>query len=313
MKVKTNTGKSTLHERNLHRSGYDFAALQIASPKLSEFVFVNDYGTMTIDFGNPAAVKALNAAILLHDYNVQGWDIPVENLCPPVPGRADYIHYVADLLATSNNNIIPEGSSINGLDIGTGANCIYPILGHSIYGWNFVATDIDANALVNCEKIISVNPSLAESISLQQQMNSRFIFRDIILPEDRFAFTVCNPPFHASIEEAAESNRRKSTNLHGSSQKPVLNFSGKQNELWYEGGEIAFITQMIYESIRYPMQCLWFTTLVSKKENLRTIYKLLDKVHAADIRTIDMAQGQKTSRIVAWTFQSEAQHRDWKF
>jgi 23S rRNA (adenine1618-N6)-methyltransferase len=83
--------------------------------------------------------------------------------------------------------------------------------------------------------------------------------------------------------------------------------------LWCDGGEIGFVTQMIFESAKYPMQVLWFTTLVSKKENLNNIYKTLNKVSAVTIKTIDMAQGQKTSRIVAWTFLSEAQQKDWKF
>ncbi|MNR52495.1 Ribosomal RNA large subunit methyltransferase F [compost metagenome] len=69
---------------------------------------------------------------------------------------------------------------------------------------------------------------------------------------------------------------------------------------------------MIYESAKYAMQCQWFTTLVSKRENLSSIYKTLNKVNAASIKTIDMAQGQKTSRIVAWTFLSEAQQKSWK-
>jgi 23S rRNA (adenine1618-N6)-methyltransferase len=92
----------------------------------------------------------------------------------------------------------------------------------------------------------------------------------------------------------------------------LLNFSGQNSELWCKGGELGFITQMIYESVKYPMQCLWFTTLVSKKENLKNIYKLLSKVGTAEIKTIDMAQGQKISRIVAWTFLTESHKKNWE-
>ena len=31
---------------------------------------------------------------------------PNENLCPPIPGRADYIHHIADLLSINNNKQI---------------------------------------------------------------------------------------------------------------------------------------------------------------------------------------------------------------
>jgi 23S rRNA (adenine1618-N6)-methyltransferase len=323
MKTKTTTEKSTLHPKNPHRFRYDFESLIISYPELKSFVISNAFSEndsdITIDFSNPDAVKALNKAILISDYDIQDWDIPKNYLCPPIPGRADYIHYLADLLANSNNGIIPEGEQIVGLDIGIGANCIYPIIGNSAYGWSFVGTDTDEIAIQNCKKIIAQNPKLIEAISLQLQTNSRFIFRNIILPEDKFVFTICNPPFHASQEEATKASLRKVTNLetqkstNRSETKPILNFGGQNAELWCDGGEISFITQMIYESVKFPLNCFWFTTLVSKKENLPNIYKTLNKVGAVEIKTIDMAQGQKISRIVAWTFLSEKQQKDWKF
>lgn len=314
MKPKATPEKTTLHPRNPHRFRYDFEKLTESLPELQNHIFTNEHGVQTIDFSNPDAVKALNNAILLADYGIENWDIPQGYLCPPIPGRADYIHYIADLLASSNDNIIPQGDSVVGLDIGIGANCIYPIIGNAAYNWSFVGTDIDENALQNCKKIISQNPKLIDVISLQLQIEPRFIFKNIILPEDKFAFTICNPPFHASQEEATKATLRKLNNLENKKvTAPVLNFGGQNAELWCNGGEIGFVTQMIYESVKYPFQCFWFTTLVSKKENLPNIYKTLNKVGAVAVKTIDMAQGQKTSRIVAWTFLSEKQQKDWKF
>ena len=314
MKAKIVPEKINLHHRNLHKFGYDFEVLTNVFPELKKHVFTNEYGTQTIDFSNPEAVKALNNALLISNYAIQNWTIPQDYLCPPIPGRADYIHYIADLLATTNNEIIPEGENVVGLDIGIGANCIYPIIGNSVYNWSFVGTEIDENAIQNCKKIIENNPKLIDAISLQQQVESRFIFKNIILPEDKFAFTICNPPFHNSKAEATKSAIRKVNNLQDTRTKnPILNFGGQNAELWCEGGEIGFITQMIYESAKYPMQVLWFTTLVSKKENLSSIYKTLNKVSAVEIKTINMAQGQKNSRIVAWTFLSESQQKNWKF
>ncbi|MBD0724529.1 23S rRNA (adenine(1618)-N(6))-methyltransferase [Flavobacterium sp. L1I52] len=308
------TEKSNLHSRNLHRSRYDFKLLIEKCPELKSFVFINEFGNQTIDFSNPQAVKILNKALLTTYYDIQNWDIPKNYLCPPIPGRADYIHYIADLLAESNNGNIPMGIEIEGLDIGTGANCIYPIIGNSVYDWSFVCTDIDEISLENCTKIIEANPKLMDAISLQQQIESRYIFKNIITPEDHFAFTICNPPFHKSAEEAAKGSLRKVSNLKGQKQtKAVLNFGGQNNELWCEGGELAFITQMIFESARYPLQCLWFTTLVSKQSHLKSLFKTLNKVNAAQIRTIDMAQGQKTSRILAWSFLTENQQQNWEF
>jgi 23S rRNA (adenine1618-N6)-methyltransferase len=318
MKAKIITEKKNLHPRNPHRFGYDFEQLTVSYPELEKFIQLNKYKPetkdKTIDFSEPKAVKALNKALLMTNYAIQNWDIPENNLCPPIPGRADYIHYISDLLAESNNGIIPEGLTVEGLDIGIGANCIYPIIGNKAYGWSFVGTDINESSLQNCRKIIQNNPKILEALSLQKQTESRFIFKNIIAPEDRFSFTICNPPFHNSREEANKATTRKTNNLlKTKTEKPVLNFGGQNAELWCDGGEIGFLTQMIYESVKYPNQVLWFTSLVSKKENLNRIYKLLKKVGAVDVKTIEMAQGQKTSRIVAWTFLTEKQQQTWKF
>lgn len=314
MKRTKQPEKKNLHPRNQHRLGYDFDSLIQILPELKNFVGINEHQIQTLDFSNPDAVKALNKALLLAYYNIQFWEIPSTFLCPPIPGRVDYIHYLADLLAQSNNGVIPKGESVQGLDIGVGANCIYPILGNAVYGWSFVGTDIDEKAIQNCKKIIEKNPKLIDAISLQLQTEPRFIFKNIMESEDKFAFTICNPPFHNSKEEATKVALRKVNNLNNDkATSPVLNFGGQNAELWCPGGELGFITQMIYESAKYPMHCLWYTTLVSKQAHLNSLYKTLNKVNAANITTIDMAQGQKTSRILAWTFLTEKQQKEWKF
>lgn len=314
MKRTKQPEKKNLHPRNQHRLGYDFDSLIKILPELKNFVGINEHQIQTLDFSNPDAVKALNKALLLAYYDIQFWEIPSTFLCPPIPGRVDYIHYLADLLAQSNNGIIPKGETVQGLDIGIGANCIYPILGNAVYGWSFVGTDIDEKAIQNCKKIIEKNPKLIDAISLQLQTEPRFIFKNIMESEDKFAFTICNPPFHNSKEEATKVALRKVNNLStNKTTTPTLNFGGQNAELWCPGGELGFITQMIYESAKYPMHCLWYTTLVSKQAHLNSLYKTLNKVNAANISTIDMAQGQKTSRILAWTFLTEKQQKEWKF
>ena len=314
MKRTKQPEKKNLHPRNQHRLGYEFDSLIQILPELKNFVGINEHQIQTLDFSNPDAVKALNKALLLAYYDIQFWEIPSTFLCPPIPGRVDYIHYLADLLAQSNNGIIPKGETVQGLDIGVGANCIYPILGNAVYGWSFVGTDIDEKAIQNCKKIIEKNPKLIDAISLQLQTEPRFIFKNIMESEDKFAFTICNPPFHNSKEEATKVALRKVNNLStNKTTTPTLNFGGQNAELWCPGGELGFITQMIYESAKYPMHCLWYTTLVSKQAHLNSLYKTLNKVNAANISTIDMAQGQKTSRILAWTFLTEKQQKEWKF
>lgn len=305
------TEKSGLHTRNLHRNSYDFEPLISCVPELKHYVFTNTYGNLTINFSIPKAVKLLNKALLQHFYQVNNWDIPDENLCPPIPGRADYVHYLADLLAEETGEI-PTGISVKGLDIGTGANLVYPLIAHQTYGWEMIGTDINQKSLENAQQILDENLSFSENIQLKFQPDSNFIFKNILNSEDQFTFSMCNPPFHDSEESAMKGNLRKTKNLKKSkTQKPNFNFSGQQSELWCEGGELAFISRMIEESTLYSTQILWFTCLVSKKENLFKLNSLLKKVKTVEVKTIDMAQGQKVSRILAWTFVLPKERKTW--
>ncbi|RZL08485.1 MAG: DUF890 domain-containing protein, partial [Hymenobacter sp.] len=161
--------KTVLHPRNPHRERYDFAQLTQASPPLAGFVSVNKFGDASIDFANPEAVKALNQALLKQFYGIAHWDIPAGYLCPPIPGRADYVHYVADLLAGSNGGVLPPGKRISVLDIGVGANCIYPIIGHQAYGWRFVGSETDPVALRAARNIVAANLALQGSIDCRPQ------------------------------------------------------------------------------------------------------------------------------------------------
>lgn len=308
----TQTNKKTLHERNFHNDRYDFKALIQSEPLLDEFVKPNKYGDLSIDFANPQAVIALNKALLSFFYGVKNWSIPSDYLCPPIPGRSDYIHHIADLLAASNGGKIPKGSNIKGLDVGIGANCIYPIVGVSVYGWSFTGSDIDEVALKSAQNIINSNESLKENIIVKLQTNSKNIFKNIISKEDKFDFTLCNPPFHKSQKDAIAGNKRKVQNLTKQVvSKAALNFGGKNNELWCEGGEVAFIKKMIKESKEFSKNCLWFTTLVSRKENLDFIYDALEDIDVLEYKTINMAHGQKISRVLAWTFLTQDEQKAW--
>ena len=309
----TQTNKKTLHERNFHNDRYDFKALIQSEPSLNEFVKPNKYGDLSIDFANPQAVIALNKALLSFFYGVKNWSIPSDYLCPPIPGRSDYIHHIADLLAASNGGKIPKGSYIKGLDVGIGANCIYPIVGVSVYGWSFTGSDIDEVALKSAQNIINSNESLKENIIVKLQTNSKNIFKNIISKEDKFDFTLCNPPFHKSQKDAIAGNKRKVQNLTKQVvSKAALNFGGKHNELWCEGGEVAFIKKMIKESKEFSKNCLWFTTLVSRKENLDFIYDALEDIDVLEYKTINMAHGQKISRVIAWTFLTQDEQKAFK-
>jgi 23S rRNA (adenine1618-N6)-methyltransferase len=285
---------------------YNFPELIQELPELAPFVKTNAYGNESIDFFNAEAVKLLNKALLKKNYGVANWDIPENYLCPPIPGRAEYLHQIADLLNSNNPNFLQDkklGNNIRVLDVGVGANCIYPIIGVHEYNWNFVGSDIDEKAIAASQKIVNENDSLQHKITLRHQKNAHDIFHGIILPEEKFQLTVCNPPFHASLQEAQQGNLRKNRNLKNSRNAKVqLNFGGQGTELWCEGGEETFIEKMILQSAVYANQVEWFSTLVSKESTLKKIQLKLEYVDARDMRIIPMQLGNKVSRIVAWKF-----------
>lgn len=310
--MKASENKKPLHPRNPHHGQYDFKELVKTEPSLKPFVTPNKYGNLSIDFSNPDAVVALNKALLKEFYNIRYWEIPKGYLCPPIPGRADYIHYLADLLARSNSGKTPKGINIKGVDIGVGANGIYPLIGHKAYGWSFIGSDIDKTSVKSAKKVMEEN-SLNNTIEIIHQKNAEDIFTNIINKNYFVDFTLCNPPFHSSKEEAQKGSKRKVQNLSKQkTKKPTLNFGGQSNELWCKGGELAFISRMITQSKNYNKNCFWFTTLVSKKENLTTLYKILKEVGVCEFHTIEMKQGQKISRFIAWTFLNKQEQKVWR-
>ena len=310
-KPAKNTTKN-FHPRSRHNHGYDFEKLLCSCPQLKTELISTLAGSVSIDFAKPKAVRLLNEALLKSEYGVKYWQLADNFLCPPIPGRVDYLHYLADLLASSYQTKVSKLSqrTIMGLDVGCGASLVYPLLGHKVYGWKFVGSDINPPSIKASEQLINAN-ELSSAIAVRLQSEPKHIFKNVIQQGEFYDFTMCNPPFHKSADEAASGTRRKQHNLaknkmkrHGdvSPQSAGLNFSGQHNELWCDGGESAFIRNMIFESQAYAQQCYWFTSLVAKKDNLPIIKKALKKAQVAQYKVINMTQGQKITRIICWTY-----------
>ena len=317
-----------LHPRNQHTGRYDFELLVAALPELKVHLVKNPVGEDTINFSEPLAVKLLNKALLAHHYGVKHWDIPAGYLCPPIPGRADYIHRVADILNSDGQSEPYNHQSVKALDIGVGANCIYPIIGATEYKWRCTGSDVDPVSVKAANFIAESNVNLKGKIKARLQKDSESIFKGVIKDNERYDVTICNPPFHSSLEEAEKGTQRKLDNLAANrakkagqtlkpeakkakQNKPTLNFGGQKAELWCPGGEAAFIMKMARESQLFATQVLWFTTLISKKDNVDMICSELGKLKAKQVKVVEMSQGQKVSRFVAWTFMDDEQRQEW--
>lgn len=312
-KFKKKTEKARLHVRNKNREQYDLPALIKSTPELEQFIIPNKAGADSVDFSKASAVKLLNKALLNHYYGIKHWDFPEDNLCPPIPGRADYIHHIADLLCEHNFGSIPTGNKVKCLDIGVGANCIYPIIGVTEYDWTFIGSDINQESIDSATKIVNANPSLKGKIECKLQKDKKDVFYGIIDKKEQIDLSICNPPFHASSEEALKGTLRKNKNLfQKKTPTPTLNFAGVHDELICDGGESKFLNNMIKESKKFSNNCFWFSSLVSKQSNLKGVYKELELQGANQVKTIPMGTGNKASRIVAWTFLSKAEQKEWK-
>jgi 23S rRNA (adenine1618-N6)-methyltransferase len=238
-------------------------------------------------------------------YNITYWDFSDKNLCPPIPGRVDYIHHLATLLGASR---IKEKITV--LDIGAGATCIYPLLGNAEYNWQFLASDVDKNSLKNAQLIIDKN-NLSDKIKLKFQADKSHILKGILNSSEKITASMCNPPFFKSEAEGLEATSRKLKGLGKQTDGIVKNFSGTSSELWYPGGEKAFLHNYLYESSLFKEQCFWFTTLVSNKDHVRSMKVSLKKLGAYEVKVLQMKHGNKISRIVAWTFFNETQQKAW--
>lgn len=282
-----------LHPRNKFNKAYNIEQLAKNTPDLRKYIIQVDHDHLSIDFTQPEAVFHLNKALLKTTYGIKGWRVLPKSLVPTVPGRLNYIHYLADLLGGKT------GRGVHILDIGTGSSIIYPILGVKEYGWLFTGSETHVPSLMNGNAILKDNPELAKSIRLRQQNNPKNILKDIILPKEYYDAIICNPPFFKSQEDHEAQVSRKNKNLR-ISQDANSNYQGLSTELWTDGGEKKFITQLIYDSFTFKDQIGYCTTLVSNKENIKPLRAILEYHKVEDIQMINMSQGNKINRILAW-------------
>jgi 23S rRNA (adenine1618-N6)-methyltransferase len=331
-KSTKSTSSRLLHPRNSFRGSYDMDVLSKCYPPLAPHV-VNCAKTNrpTIAFADHKAVLALNTALMVADYDLSpAWAalLPDEALVPPVPGRADYIHHIADLLA--EGGVVPSGQQVKGLDIGVGASCVYPLLGHASYGWSFIGSDVSAQSVNVAQHMVDSN-SFGDVIDIRHQPHASQILVGVMDKKEPLDFVMCNPPFYGSAAEFQRESRRKVANLAAnvasrgspissapddSSREGSNNFGGSDSELWCEGGEVAFVTKILEESKEFRRSCLWFTSLVSRNYNVVEIEKELLRLKKVrngvrKMKLIPMGPGLKSSTIVCWTFLDDAERKEW--
>ena len=283
-----------LHPRNKFNQEYDFKKLIKHVHPLKKHLVVLPDGRQSLDFRDTESVFLLNKALLESEYKIKNWDLLPGSLVPSIPGRLNYINYLADLIQPKN----PKDIKI--LDVGTGSSIIYPILGLLEYHWNFVASDAHIQSIQHAHKILNDNPYLKKGIKLRTQENPEQILKGIIQPNEYFDAILCNPPFYKSRDDYRQTVIKKNQKLHQEGESTKTNFQGLSNELWFPGGEKKFISNMIYESIELRDQIGLCSVLVSNKDNLKPLKAILEYHKIEDIKVTQMHQGNKINRILSW-------------
>lgn len=295
--------KNGFHAENLHREPYAFEALVASNPPLRKHLRQkeNNRGVL-VDFSDPEAVLCLNQSLLKHYYGIEGWTLPPNYLCPGVPGRVDYLHHLNDLIKLPRTNSgVPKM-----LDIGTGANGIYALLAAAHFKWKVIATDCNASSLENLNHILEQNLELRNQIELRHQEDPQQILHGVLNKQDKITVTACNPPFYPSTEVANQAHLEKHhTHLKRKigSHEHQRTMSGIDQELVYPGGEVAFVTKLIRESVDFKSNIHWFTSLLSKETSLGQLQPELDMAKPQQQRVIPMQHGNKVTRILCWSFE----------
>lgn len=290
-----------MHPENPFSKNYNFNQLVRAYPALEDYIVPGKFGRKSINFAYPEAVESLNRALLKWHFDLN-WQLKEGNLCPAVPGRFDYLLQVRDLLPRIKDRRVQM------LDIGTGASLIYPLLATAAFNWDCTATDVDKESLSFAKGLIRLNKSMRTTTLRRQEFKSQ-VLKGVVGKGDYFDIVVCNPPFYKTKSDAIRQNIRKNKNLHDR-ERVDENFGGFANELWYKGGEEAFIKTMITESALFSQQVLWFTSLVSNKEHIKVLKRYARKAGASEIKVLEMEHGNKQSRCIAWRFEQNADEQE---
>ncbi|CEP02217.1 U6 small nuclear RNA (adenine-(43)-N(6))-methyltransferase [Plasmodiophora brassicae] len=274
-------------ERHHPRSPYyssppDFERLAELYEEFRPFVRPTGSGYVTIDWNDPQALLAVTRVLLRHDFGLQ-FSLPEHHLCPPVPQRLNYICWIEELLSFLQ---LPSGEEIWGIDIGTGASAIFPLLGQS-KGWKFLATEIDPESVESARKNISDN-RLEGRIEVVQSPSARDVLVGVIPERTKYHFTVCNPPFFDDLQQT------------GLNAKRVCRAT--PSELVCPGGEVEFVAQIVRESVVLRDRISWFTTMIGKKSSLIELQRLIRDVNPVCVRTTTFTQGKQARWGLAWTF-----------
>uniref|UniRef100_A0A672SR98 U6 small nuclear RNA (adenine-(43)-N(6))-methyltransferase n=1 Tax=Sinocyclocheilus grahami TaxID=75366 RepID=A0A672SR98_SINGR len=277
----------SMHPRNRYKDKPpDFVYLASKYPEFQKHVQTTLTCRVMLNFKDPEAVRALTCILLKEDFGLT-IEIPLEWLIATVPLRLIYIHWVEDLTGG-------QGNPQRGIDIGTGASCIYPLLGATMNGWFFLTTEVDDICFNYAKKNVEQN-HLAELI---KGRCPRRLLMDALKEESIvYDFCMCNPPFFANQLEAKGVNSRNSRRPPSSS----IN-TGGVTEIMAEGGELEFVKRIIHDSLQLKKRLRWYSCMLGKKCSLAPLKDELQKQGVPKVTHTEFCQGRTMRWALAWSF-----------
>ncbi|KAJ7461592.1 S-adenosyl-L-methionine dependent methyltransferase [Mycena latifolia] len=280
-----------MHPRNIYRLPPNFRELAEAYPSL-EPCLISHPGGFSIDFKDEVSQRRLTEALLHRDFGIS-LDIPMNRLCPPVPNRLNYVLWIQDLIHSTGSLV---GRSVLGIDIGTGASAIYPLLSCKMNpDWLFIATDVDEFSLNSARANVERN-DLLKRIQVFETTPEAPIFAPLhVDPSSRVDFTMCNPPFYSSHEDVAASADAKEF-------EPNAVCTGADVEMITPGGESAFVRRMVDESIQLGDRCRWYTSMLGKMSSLTEVVGALREHAIENYGITEFIQGSTRRWAVVWSF-----------
>ncbi|XP_053176490.1 RNA N6-adenosine-methyltransferase mettl16 isoform X1 [Scomber japonicus] len=280
----------SMHPRNRYKDKPpDFAHLAAKYPDFQQHVHTSLTGRPVVNFKEPEAVRALTCTLLKEDFGLT-IEIPLERLIPTVPLRLNYIHWVEDL-------IDGQKQPRRGIDIGTGASCIYPLLGATMNGWYFLATEVDDICFDYATKNVEQN-NLSDLIKVVK-VPQKTLLMDALKEETEivYDFCMCNPPFFANQLEAKGVNSRNSRRPPPSSVN-----TGGVTEIMAEGGELEFVKRIIHDSLQLKKRLRWYSCMLGKKCSLAPLKEELRKQGVPKVTHTEFYQGRTMRWALAWSF-----------
>ena len=247
----------------------------------------------------PAFQRALTRSILHFHFGLQLPLLPDDRLCPPVPNRWFYCEWVLQEVMPSLTNPMHFETTYKvtnvGLDVGTGASAIYPLLLLSQDSkLHMLASEIDTmsiqSAKINCEANglqdrVTLIP-ITDSSNLVGGPLSQALAKANVTNLD---FIVTNPPFF---------DERPSERADGRERTPMTDTEGL-----YPGGEVGWVLDVLRDSLTTLTNIGWYSTMLSKKASFQTLERILTNfLGPGHVRSTEFNVGSMTRWFLAWTY-----------